>query len=172
MKSTDLYLNFYKYEKNYSLEIHEDLDTHYAMGDDTAIYLRHNHFDSVDEIKEYLRSASFQYVSLPFVIHVKVSGEAFDKIEKFDIIRFCAESSNENDELKETGKSTPPDRQRIGSRIKEIRKSKGMTQAQLADATGVNQSSISYIEDGTFSASLDVLAKISDALGCKIDIVK
>ena len=62
-------------------------------------------------------------------------------------------------------------RKRIGSRISELRKSKGVTIRKLADATGINKGNISRIENGRYSAGLDVLGKMAHALGCKIEVV-
>jgi transcriptional regulator with XRE-family HTH domain len=49
------------------------------------------------------------------------------------------------------------------------RKELNLTQAQLAEKAGVTQGAISMIERGERVPSLDVLVKIADALGCKID---
>lgn len=62
------------------------------------------------------------------------------------------------------------ERRRIGLRIAELRKAKGLTQAQLAEKTGFSQSNIGRIETGKYSVGLDVLAKIADALGAKVEI--
>lgn len=63
------------------------------------------------------------------------------------------------------------DRERIGARIAELRKAKGLTQAQLAEKTGFSQSNIGRIETGRYSVGLDVLAKIADALGATVELV-
>lgn len=60
---------------------------------------------------------------------------------------------------------------RIGRRIAQLRAEKNMTQADLAKASGINQPNIARIETGKHSTTLDVLSKIADALGAKIDIV-
>lgn len=62
------------------------------------------------------------------------------------------------------------ERERIGKRIAELRKAKGLTQAQLAEKTGFSQSNIGRIETGRYSVGLDVLAKIAEALGAKVEI--
>jgi len=53
---------------------------------------------------------------------------------------------------------------KIGALIQETRQSKGMTQGQLADKLGTSQSAINRIEHGGQNISLDMLARISDAL--------
>ena len=63
------------------------------------------------------------------------------------------------------------ERRRIGLRIAELRKSKGLTQAQLAEKTGFSQSNIGRIETGRYSVGLDVLASIAEALGATVELV-
>lgn len=64
------------------------------------------------------------------------------------------------------------ERQRIGARIAELRREQGMSQAQLAEAAGLRQSNVSRIEAGKYATTLDILANIAQALGCKVDIIK
>ncbi len=49
----------------------------------------------------------------------------------------------------------------LGKRIKEIRKSKGLTQEQLSEMIDIETSSLSGIESGRFYPSLHVLEKIA-----------
>lgn len=51
----------------------------------------------------------------------------------------------------------------VGSNIRLLRRSKGMTQERLAEIIGVSGSYIGYLERGKRSPSLDLLAKIADA---------
>lgn len=62
-------------------------------------------------------------------------------------------------------------RERIGSRIAELRRERGMSQAQLAEATGLKQPNIARIEAGKYSTTLDLLTTIADALGVKVDFI-
>ena len=62
-------------------------------------------------------------------------------------------------------------RQRIGARIAELRRERGMSQAQLAEATGLKQPNIARIEAGKYSTTLDLLTTIADALGVKVDFI-
>lgn len=75
------------------------------------------------------------------------------------------------------------ERQRIGQRIAELRKAvewtdelgihrKGMTQQQLAERCEIRQSNLSRIECGAYATTIDILGKIADVLGSKIDFVK
>jgi transcriptional regulator with XRE-family HTH domain len=63
------------------------------------------------------------------------------------------------------------DRERIGSRIIQLRNERGISQVQLAEKTGLRQQNISRIESGKYSTGLDILAKIAEALNCRIDFV-
>lgn len=53
-----------------------------------------------------------------------------------------------------------------GSRIKEIRKQKGLTQKQLGDLCGMADSAIRRYENGNANPKIETLHKIADALGC------
>lgn len=57
----------------------------------------------------------------------------------------------------------------IGNRIKEIRKSKGWTQAKLAEKSGVEPSNISHIERAATKLSLPTLVSIANALEVTLD---
>ena len=63
------------------------------------------------------------------------------------------------------------ERKRIGTDISELRKAKGMTQQQVADATGVQRNHISRIEAGRYSVGFDTLQTIAEALDADIRIV-
>ncbi len=53
---------------------------------------------------------------------------------------------------------------RFMENLHRIRRDRGMTQAQLAKATGLSQGTISKIEKGTFNLSLDNIQTIAKAL--------
>lgn len=57
----------------------------------------------------------------------------------------------------------------IGSRIREIRKENGWTQAKLAEKSGVEPSNISHIERAATKLSLPTLINIANALGVTLD---
>lgn len=61
------------------------------------------------------------------------------------------------------------DRERIGKRIAEIRKAKGLSQVKLAEAAGIDPGHIARIELGKYSTGIDVLSKIAEALGMVLD---
>lgn len=63
-------------------------------------------------------------------------------------------------------------RERIGKRVAEIRQNKGLSIRKLAELCGVTASNITKIEHGRYNVSIDILGKICNALGCKIDLVE
>ena len=50
-------------------------------------------------------------------------------------------------------------------RVRQIREAKGWTQADLAEASGINQGFISKVENGTANPTLDKIEIIARALG-------
>lgn len=56
-----------------------------------------------------------------------------------------------------------------GERIKTLREQRNITQGELADLVGVHQSKISHCETGARGISLELAAKIADALGVAVD---
>ena len=57
----------------------------------------------------------------------------------------------------------------IGNRIREIRKSKNLTQTKLAEISGVEPSNISHIERAATKLSLPTLINIANALEVTLD---
>ncbi|HEX6444817.1 MAG TPA: UDP-N-acetylglucosamine 1-carboxyvinyltransferase [Streptosporangiales bacterium] len=57
---------------------------------------------------------------------------------------------------------------KVGSLIRDARKHSGWTQAQLAEAIGTSQSAINRIEQGHQNVSLEMLARISEAVDSEI----
>lgn len=64
------------------------------------------------------------------------------------------------------------ERERIGKRIAELRAEKGISQAKLAEMSGVGYGHIARIELGRYSVGVDTLAKLADALDVSIELVK
>ena len=54
-------------------------------------------------------------------------------------------------------------------KIKEIRKSKGMTQAALSRVSGVAREQINRYENGKVIPDVFSLVKLRNALGCRLD---
>lgn len=63
------------------------------------------------------------------------------------------------------------ERERIGKRIKELRKEQKMDAKELAQRAGIDAGNLSKIEQGRFSVGIDILNKIAAALKTKIDFV-
>ena len=59
----------------------------------------------------------------------------------------------------------------IGKRIAEERSRLGLSQRDLANLSGVNHATIAKIELGRWSAGIDVLGRIAEAMGLKVDLV-
>jgi len=57
---------------------------------------------------------------------------------------------------------------RLGQRIREIRKSKGMTQVDLEVECHINNGDISRIENGQKNIELHTIIKLADALGVEL----
>ena len=61
------------------------------------------------------------------------------------------------------------DYQALGARIRELRKSWGMTQNRLAELVGIEPSNISHIERAVSKVGLATLVGIANNLGCSVD---
>ncbi len=57
---------------------------------------------------------------------------------------------------------------RIGKLIRDARQHRGWTQAQLAEALGTSQSAVNRIERGNQNISLEMIARIGEALDSEI----
>ena len=53
----------------------------------------------------------------------------------------------------------------LGKRIREIRKSRRITQEQLAEMLGIGPANISYIENGKFTPSMENFEKMVEIFG-------
>lgn len=60
----------------------------------------------------------------------------------------------------------------MGERIRELREEKNMDLLMLASKSGIQPNTLKRIEAGKFSVDLDVLSKIAQGLGMKIDFVE
>ena len=61
---------------------------------------------------------------------------------------------------------------RIGGQVATIRKEKGLSIRELAEACGVTAQNITKIEHGIYNVCIDILGKICEALECRIDIME
>lgn len=62
-------------------------------------------------------------------------------------------------------------RKQIGQQIAKIRIEKGITQEGLSELTGLDRANISKIENGRYNIGIDILQKVCDALGARIEVV-
>lgn len=91
--------------------------------------------------------------------------------QKLGIVRQGTPSSN----YKNAYKSNPwgiDIRKKMGSRLTELRKEKGLTQEQLATLAQVAPRTVQNVEAGSYSARVDVLEKLANALNCTVDFIK
>lgn len=56
----------------------------------------------------------------------------------------------------------------LGARLKQIRKEKNMTQAELGKLIGVQKAQISKLENGASSATISTILKVFKALKAKV----
>lgn len=59
--------------------------------------------------------------------------------------------------------------QQIGERVIEARKAKGMSQEQLAAASGIDRSHMGFIEQGRRKPTLSTLCKIAGSLEISLE---
>lgn len=62
-------------------------------------------------------------------------------------------------------------REYIGKRIAEERAKLGLSQRDLAGIAGYDPATIAKIELGRWSVGIDVLGRIADAMGLRVDLV-
>lgn len=79
--------------------------------------------------------------------------------------------ANENFSFSYESSDRSQERERIGTRIRQLREEKGMEAKQLAIMTNIDSSNLCRIEQGKYSVGFDILAKISHALGVRVDLV-
>ena len=58
----------------------------------------------------------------------------------------------------------------IGQMIQQMRKFRKLSQAELAEKSGMTREYVGLIERGSVNASVEVLMKIASALNCYLDI--
>lgn len=63
------------------------------------------------------------------------------------------------------------ERERIGNRIKEIRKEHGLEAKELAEKVGIDPGNLCRIEQGKFSVGIDILSRIAGVLKMRVDFV-
>ncbi len=63
-------------------------------------------------------------------------------------------------------------RLKIGDKIRQIREKRGYSQEQLADLMNINRSTISKIENGKFSITIDYLIRFSIFLDYEFKVIE
>ena len=95
--------------------------------------------------------------------------DAFDYLKKpFDLNDLRKALNNAQKTYCLIGSSKDKLKSAVGKKLKFIRKSKKITQKQLANRTSLSPSLLSQIENGQIAASLTTLDKLSSALSVKI----
>jgi len=78
---------------------------------------------------------------------------------------YCTCKSTYNSVMKDIKRNT---RNVLGERIRELRKSAGITQEELGEKAELSYKFIGELERGQVNVSLDSIARIAEALGVKI----
>ncbi len=95
--------------------------------------------------------------------------DAFDYLKKpFDLNDLRKSLSNAQKAYCLIGDSKNRLKASVGKKLKFLRKSRKITQKQLANRTGLSPSLLSQIENGQIAASLSTLDKLSSALNIKM----
>ena len=63
-------------------------------------------------------------------------------------------------------------RELIGKKLRVLRDKKGISQRDLSEICNVSQTNIANIENGKYSVGLDVLHRMSSALGANVEIIE
>ena len=63
-------------------------------------------------------------------------------------------------------------RLKLGDKIRQVREQRGYSQEQLADMMDINRSTISKIENGKFSITVDQLVRFSIFLNHEFNIIE
>jgi len=58
-----------------------------------------------------------------------------------------------------------------GNKIRILREARDLTTSEFAEAVGISQTMVSLMERGIKSPSIEVLKRVADYLGCKVDFL-
>lgn len=75
-------------------------------------------------------------------------------------------------ELTSTESQIKDYRLKIGDKIRQVREQRGYSQEQLADLMDINRSTISKIENGKFSITVDYLVRFSIFLDYEFKVIE
>ncbi|AUD06717.1 helix-turn-helix domain-containing protein [Spirosoma pollinicola] len=62
-------------------------------------------------------------------------------------------------------------KQRVGQKIREARKAKGLTQKELADKISLSVGTVNQYEVGKQNLTIETIQKVANALGVSFDII-
>ncbi len=84
---------------------------------------------------------------------------------------FCDAQANAGFSFSYVGSDRSEQRERIGAKIRQLREIKGIEAKQLAVLADIDAANLSRIEQGKYSVGLDILTRIANVLGVKVDLV-
>lgn len=131
---------------------------------------------STGEVTTLLFNSTFPMQTQPYYLRaintlLKQKPDLSPKDDLFSIFfRLFARNSLESP--LGVGTSKNEERIRIGNRIKELREKRHLDAKTLSMLTGIDAANLCRIEQGKQSAGIDVLSKIANAMGYKIDFVE
>lgn len=64
----------------------------------------------------------------------------------------------------------PTHNHHIGAMVRRLRKAKGMTQEELATASGISRGTVANVEDALASPNIDTLAALAAGLGAELEV--
>lgn len=98
--------------------------------------------------------------------------EKKETVPKFETVSKIANALEINPNIfySDFSQSVADDSEEIGERIKELRKSKGVSQKELAQKAGLSIGSIQGYEQGRYNPKLEAIAKIAGALGVDLKV--
>lgn len=98
--------------------------------------------------------------------------EKKETVPKFETVSKIANALEINPNIfySDFSQSVADDSEEIGERIKELRKSKKVSQKELAQKTGLSIGSIQGYEQGRYNPKLEAIVKIAGALGVDLKV--
>ena len=69
------------------------------------------------------------------------------------------------------GSDRNEERERLGARIRQLREKRGMDAKALATLSNIDAGNLCRIEQGRYSVGLDILTRIANSLGVKVDLI-
>jgi len=124
--------------------------------------------------KEYLNKAAFCNNWRRIKLRMRKDKWSDSRIMFWDEVYRVVRQTIDKGALKtalERNLDIDPDIKKLCGQIRETRKQKGLTQAELAKESSLSQQTISFVEQGYVNISLRTLKKITDTLGLTIALL-